>query len=250
MHKYKEIFPGTFTMLNAVCGFISVLLTLEGEVISACWFILLSGFLDALDGRVARLSGVSSRFGMELDSLADFLSFGVAPAVMIYSLKLPVLGKLGWIVVSSIYIMAAGYRLAKFNLYADIEEKKEFVGLPVPLAALTMVAFVIFCYALWGQVEYAEFVVSMIIMFSFLMVSQVQYDTFPEEYSTPYSRIKVLVILAAAVAVLLKPRLVLFPVFAFYILFGMLRELYRLFAKGVVKVAEKVGQREEDFRDE
>ena len=245
MQKYKEIFPGTFTMLNAVCGFISILMTLEGEIINACWFIILAGFLDALDGRVARLSGVSSRFGVELDSLADFLSFGVAPAVLIYSLKLPALGKLGWILISAIYIMAAGYRLAKYNLYAETEEKREFVGLPVPGAALTMIAFVIFCYDIWGQVEYAELVVSMIILFSFLMVSQVQYDTLPEEYGTIYGRMKVLVILIAATAVVLKPRLVLFPVFGLYILFGMSKELYRLFAKGVVKVAGRVGQKEE-----
>ncbi|HEX2897585.1 MAG TPA: CDP-diacylglycerol--serine O-phosphatidyltransferase, partial [candidate division Zixibacteria bacterium] len=148
MPKYREIFPGTFTMLNAVCGYISILLTLDGEILNACWFIMLAGFLDALDGKVARLSGVSSRFGIELDSLADFSSFGVAPAVLIYSLKLEALGKLGWIIISAIYIMAAGYRLAKFNLYADTEEKREFVGLPVPGAALTIVSFVIFCYSL------------------------------------------------------------------------------------------------------
>jgi CDP-diacylglycerol--serine O-phosphatidyltransferase len=245
MHKYKEIFPGTFTMLNAVCGFISLLLTLEGDIVSACWFIVLAGFLDALDGRVARLSGVSSRFGVELDSLADFLSFGVAPAFLMYSLKLPVLGKLGWIVVSSIYIMAAGYRLAKFNLYAETEEKKEFVGLPVPGAAIAMVTFIILCLDLWGQVQYPELVVSMIILFSFLMVSQVQYDTLPEDYSTRYGQIKVVAILIAGIAVLVKPRLVLFPVFGLYILYGMIRELYRLFAKGVTKVAERVSQKEE-----
>ncbi|MGH8015681.1 MAG: CDP-alcohol phosphatidyltransferase family protein, partial [Candidatus Zixiibacteriota bacterium] len=185
-------------------------------------------------------------FGIELDSLADFSSFGVAPAVLIYSLKLESLGKLGWIIISAIYIMAAGYRLAKFNLYADTEEKREFVGLPVPAAALTLVSFVIFCYSLWGQVHLPELVVSMIILFAFLMVSQVQYDTFPDEFSSPQNRVKLIILIVAAGAVILKPRYVLFPLFGFYILFGMLREFYRLFAKGVGKVTGRSNNREED----
>lgn len=249
MPKYREIFPGTFTMLNAVCGYISILLTLDGEVVNACWFIILAGFLDALDGKVARLSGVSSRFGIELDSLADFSSFGVAPAVIIYSLKLEALGKLGWIIISAIYIMAAGYRLAKFNLYADTEEKKEFVGLPVPAAALTLVSFVIFCHYLWGVVHFPEAVVSMIILFAFLMVSQVEYDILPDEFNTFQQRIKLIVIIASAVAVILKPRLVLFPFFGLYILLGMLRELYRMFARGVGKVTGRSNNREENLQE-
>ncbi len=245
MSKYREIFPGTFTMLNAVCGFISILLILDGEILNACWFILLAGFLDALDGKIARLSGVTSRFGIELDSLADFLSFGVAPAVLICSLKLPALGKLGWIIISAIYIMAAGYRLAKFNLYADTEEKKEFVGLPVPAAALTLISFVIFCYTMWGAMHYPELVVAMIILFAFLMVSQVEYDTLPDQFNTFQLRMKLLVVIAAAGAVILKPRLVLFPFFGLYILHGMLRELYRMFARGVEKVTGRSNNREE-----
>lgn len=246
MPKYREIFPGTFTMLNAVCGYISILMTLEGEIVNACWFIILAGFLDALDGKVARLSGVSSRFGIELDSLADFSSFGVAPAVLIYSLKLEALGKLGWIIITAIYIMAAGYRLAKFNLYADTEEKKEFVGLPVPAAALALVSFVIFCHHVWGVVHYPEVVVSMIVLFAFLMVSQVEYDILPDEFNTFPQRMKLLAVIAAAVAVIIKPRLVLFPFFGLYILLGMLRELYRMFARGVEKVTGRSNNKEEN----
>ncbi len=246
MPKYREIFPGTFTMLNAVCGFISILLTLDGEIINACWFILLAGFLDALDGKVARLSGVSSRFGIELDSLADFSSFGVAPAVLLYSLKLEALGKLGWIIISAIYIMAAGYRLAKFNLYADTEEKREFVGLPVPAAALTLVSFVVFCYTLWGVVHLPELVVSMIILFAFLMVSQVEYDAFPDEFTSRQNRVKLLALIVAAAAAIIKPRLVLFPIFGLYILHGMLREFYRMFARGVEKVTGRSNNKEEN----
>ena len=115
MRDYRGIVPGTFTMGNVVCGFLSILSSFEGNIIGACWFVILAGFLDALDGKVARLSGTTSQFGVELDSLADFLSFGVAPAVLMHSAKLTNLGKWGWII-SIVYLMAASYRLARYNL--------------------------------------------------------------------------------------------------------------------------------------
>jgi CDP-diacylglycerol--serine O-phosphatidyltransferase len=149
MQKYRGIFPGTFTMGNVVCGFIAILTTFEGHITTACWFIILAGFLDALDGKIARLSGGASQFGVELDSLADFLSFGVAPAFLVYAIKFTMLGKWGW-VPPIVFIMAAAYRLARFNLLADTEEKKDFIGLPVPMAALAVVSFIIFTYDLWG----------------------------------------------------------------------------------------------------
>lgn len=235
MPSYRGIFPGTFTMGNVVCGFLAILSAFEGNITTACWFVILAGFLDALDGRVARLSGGTSQFGIELDSLADFLSFGIAPAVIVHSIKLSSLGKWGW-VISVIYIMASAYRLARFNLLADTEEKKGFLGLPVPAAAVTLVSFVIFSYNLWDGLRFGEVLVSMIILFAFLMVSQVQYDSFPERFDTKQNRIKLAVLLGAAVLVIFRPRLLLFPVLASYILFGMVRELYRLFYVGVGKV--------------
>ncbi len=232
MPNYKGIFPGTFTMGNVVCGFLAILSAFEGHVTTACWFIILAAFLDALDGRVARLSGGTSQFGIELDSLADFLSFGVAPAVLVHTIKLSSLGKWGWII-SIVYIMAASYRLARFNLLAETEEKKDFLGLPVPVAAVTIVSFIIFCFYLWDGLMYDEVLVGMIILFAFLMVSQVQYDTFPERFDTLYNRTKLIVLIVVTVVVLFRPRLLLFPVFSLYILFGMVRELYQLFHRSV-----------------
>ncbi len=235
MSKYRGLFPGTFTMGNVVCGFLAILSAFEGHITTACWFIILAGFLDALDGKVARISGGASQFGVELDSLADFLSFGVAPATIVYAIKLNALGKWGWII-SIVYIMAAAYRLARFNLLADTEEKKDFLGLPVPGAAATLVTFIIFSYHLWDGLQYSEWLVSMIILFAFLMVSQVQYDSFPDNFDTPQSRIKLVILVSAGIIVIFQPRLLLFPVCASYILFGMVREVFRLFNVGVGKV--------------
>jgi CDP-diacylglycerol--serine O-phosphatidyltransferase len=225
-------------MGNVVCGFLAILSAFEGNITAACWFVILAGFLDALDGKVARLSGGTSQFGIELDSLADFLSFGIAPAVIVHSIKLSSLGKWGWII-SVIYIMASAYRLARFNLLADTEEKKDFLGLPVPAAAVTLVSFVIFSYNLWDGLRFGEVLVSMIILFAFLMVSQVRYDTFPQRFDTKQSRIKLAVLLGAAVVIIFRPRLLLFPISASYILFGMVREIYRLFYVGVSKVTSR-----------
>jgi len=235
MPKYRGIFPGTFTMGNIVCGFIAILSTFEGNITAACWFIILAGFLDALDGKIARLSGGTSQFGVELDSLADFLSFGVAPAFLVYAIKFSSLGKWGW-VPPVVFIMAAAYRLARFNLLADTEEKKDFIGLPVPMAALTVVAYIIFNYNLWDGLRYGEILISILILLSFLMVSQVQYDSLPDRFNTFHGRIKLALLVAAGIAVIISPRLLLFPVIALYILFGMVREFYRLFYVGVGKV--------------
>lgn len=242
MSNYRGLFPGTFTMGNVVCGFLAILSAFEGHITTACWFVILAGFLDALDGKVARLSGGASHFGVELDSLADFLSFGVAPATLVYAIKLNSLGKWGW-VISIVYIMAAAYRLARFNLLADTEEKKDFVGLPVPSAAVTLVSYIIFSYYLWDGLEYGELLVSMIILFAFLMVSQVQYDAFPENFETRQNRIKLLILVLTGIVVVIQPRLLLFPVVALYILFGMAREMYRLFHVGVGKVTGRPYER-------
>ena len=237
--KYRGIFPGTFTMGNIVCGFLSILSAFEGNIVGAAWFIVLAGFLDALDGKVARLSGGTSEFGVELDSLADFLSFGVAPAVLVHTIKLADLGKWGWII-SIVYIMSASYRLARFNLLASTDEKKDFLGLPVPAAALVLVAYIIFSYHLWGELRYSQMLVSMIIILAFLMVSQVRYEIVPDRFDTKEAKIKLALVLLSILCLLIAPRLLLFPILACYILFGVGREMYRLFSVGVEKVT---GQR-------
>lgn len=245
--NYKGIVPGTFTMGNVVCGFLSLLSSFEHNVTAACWFVVLAAFLDVLDGKVARLSGTTSRFGVELDSLADLLSFGVAPAMIVYSIKLSALGKWGWII-SIVYIMAASYRLARYNLLAESEEKKDFLGLPVPAAALTLVSFVILCYDAFGELEYSEYLVSMIVLFAFLMVSQVHYESLPDRFDNRPARIRLAIMIVAAIAVLFRPRLLLFPVCASYILLGMVRELYRLMNLGVERVTNRHPRRRKTDR--
>jgi len=248
MPSYRGLIPGVFTMGNVVCGFLSILSAFEGHVTAACWFVILAGVLDVLDGRAARMAGATSQFGVELDSLADFLSFGVAPAVLVYSIRLNSLGKLG-LIISIMYIMAAAYRLARYNIMADTEEKKDFVGMPVPLAAFGLVSYVIFSYNLWNGLQYDEVLVTMIAVFSFVMVSQIQYETMPETFATHWDRMKAAALVVAAICLAFRPRLLLFPIVVAYILFGLGREGYRLFYVGVGKVTGRpYGRRKTDRR--
>ena len=227
MPNYRPSFPNIFTAGSIFCGFLSLISAAEGEPTHAAWLIILAGFLDGLDGKVARLSGGTSALGKELDSLADFISFGVAPAFLVYSFKLNALGKWGWII-GMVYITAAGYRLARFNLLATSDEKRHFLGLPVPAAGLALASFVIFCFNIWGAVEYGEYLISMMIVFSALMVSQIEYEAVPDNFNTRRNRVKFLYVVVLALAALIRPRLLMFPIFAFYVITGIVKESVRM----------------------
>jgi CDP-diacylglycerol---serine O-phosphatidyltransferase len=244
MTNYRPIFPSIFTAGSIFCGFLSIISAAEGEPTHAAWLIVLAGFLDGLDGKVARLSGGSSDLGKELDSLADFFSFGVAPAFLVYTFKLNVLGKWGWII-GLVYIMAAGYRLARFNLLATSDEKKHFLGLPVPGAGVTLASFVIFCYAIWDRVEYGEYLVSMMIIFSALMVSQIEYDAVPDKFNTRANRLKLLYMVILALAALIRPRLLMFPIFLLYIATGIVKEAARVIRAATSNRGETVDDPDE-----
>lgn len=238
MTKYKGMLPGTFTMGNVVCGFLAILSAFDGNVTTACWLVILAGFLDVLDGKIARLSGTTSQFGVELDSLADFLSFGVAPAVIVHSIQLVNMGKWGWLI-SVVYIMAASFRLARYNVLADSDEKQDFMGLPVPIAAAALVSYIIFSFELWGGLRHGEILVSIVILNAVLMVSQIEYVAMPDNFNSSRNRIRLVLLIMSGVAIILQPRLLLFPISAAYILFGIVRLLYILFSRSVEKVKGK-----------
>jgi CDP-diacylglycerol--serine O-phosphatidyltransferase len=228
MRNFKGIFPGVFTVGNMLCGFISILQSFEGEAIHAAWLIILAGFFDALDGKIARISRSASRFGIELDSFADFVSFGIAPAVIFYSFRLYVLGTWGWLL-GFLFIICGAFRLARFNIEARLEEKPYFTGLPIPAAAVTICGYTLFSYELWGELLYPEVLITLIIVFSALMVSGIEYETLPRfSLNSKKNLIKLIYILVALIAVLLKPKLAIFPLGMIYVLSGIVREVYQL----------------------
>lgn len=227
MRNYRSLFPNSFTMGNMLCGFLSVLSSLEGNATTAAWLIVLGAFLDSLDGKIARMSKVSSRFGIELDSFSDFLTFGVATGVLLHAFKLNTVGRWSWMI-SGVYVMCSGYRLARYNLLATLEEKKKFLGLPVPVASMLLVSYVIFSYKVWGDIEYGEFLISMIAVVSVLMVSGVTYETFPENLLTFENKLKFLLLFVFFIGLIIKPRLVMFPAVLVYVLGCFIRELVNM----------------------
>ncbi|MCP4632605.1 MAG: CDP-diacylglycerol--serine O-phosphatidyltransferase [candidate division Zixibacteria bacterium] len=229
MRDLKGIFPGVFTMGNMFCGFLAIIACVRGaDPAEPAWLIVLAVFLDILDGRVARLSNSASRFGVELDSLADLVSFAVAPAVMLYSYKLVTFGNWGWIL-GFIYIMAASFRLARFNLQAGLETKRNFIGLPVPAAAFSLATYVIFSQNVWGEVRLEKLAVTMVIGFALLMVSSIEYESNPDISPKSKAGIFRLLFLTISVAALIyKPRYALFMLSMIYVSSGLVREGYIL----------------------
>jgi len=140
----KAIIPNAFTAFNAVCGFLSIIYASQNEFRLAAMFIIAAAFFDLLDGIIARLLGTSSDFGVELDSLSDIISFGAAPAFLIYTGYLFQYDGLG-IALSSLLLICGAFRLARFNVQVDdLKNKKDFKGLPIPISAVTYPDFC--CY--------------------------------------------------------------------------------------------------------
>jgi CDP-diacylglycerol--serine O-phosphatidyltransferase len=237
-----------FTMGNLACGFGAIVLASgAGGVIStngtrnlfeAVWLIILAAFFDFLDGLIARFSKSYSRFGVELDSLTDIVSFGVAPAVILVSYSLISHGHWAWIL-GFVYLMAANYRLARFNLSASLEKKMNFVGLPVPSAAIAIVSYILFSYELWGEIRMERFFIILTLTSAALMVSTVEFETMPRfDFTQPKNRIKVFFIIMAAIAIMVNASLMIFPFALLYILYGVVKLLIMIFI-GAKKVTKK-----------
>jgi CDP-diacylglycerol---serine O-phosphatidyltransferase len=135
------LLPNLITTASLFAGFYSIVQAMNGRYAHAAIAIFVALILDGLDGRIARLTNTQSSFGSEYDSLSDMVSFGVAPALVIYVWALQPLGKLGWII-SFIYCTCAAVRLARFNIKLDMEDKKYFSGLPSPAAATLLASFI------------------------------------------------------------------------------------------------------------
>ncbi len=175
------IVPSLFTLFNLFFGIWSMTLASRSEFYRASWFIVFAGILDTLDGRVARLSNTGTRFGAELDSLVDVVSFGVAPAYLMYELHFVTAGAVAWIF-CYFYVMGAAIRLARFNVTQVGREKEYFIGLPSPAAGMTLATYYPFTQtdlydALHGL---SWFPLSfLMIACTILMVSNVRYATLP-----------------------------------------------------------------------
>ena len=193
-----SILPSLFTLANMFCGYACVVYAMRGEYETAAPFIGFAIVLDMLDGRIARLTGTASDFGVEFDSLADVISFGVAPAILSFAWGLAPLGRLGW-ALGFLFVSAAALRLARFNIQsASGGDKRYFVGMPSPAAAAVPAATV-YAYP-YGLLDYqhALLAVPMVIIPALLMVSTIRFRSFKTidlQVRRPYS---VLFLIAAS----------------------------------------------------
>lgn len=239
MRNIKGILPGIFTIGNLACGFGAIIISGSARNIAlyersssineAVWLIILAAFFDILDGLVARFSKSASRFGVEIDSLADVISFGVAPAALIINFSLISRGNWAWIL-AFVYLMAASFRLARFNMTANVEEKTNFLGMPVPVAAVTLVSFILFKNEVLGNANLEKFYIILILVTSALMVSVIEFETMPKfDFSKRINSIKVLFLIVVAIGMMINSSLVLFPFAALYITLAIARFIVNMF---------------------
>ena len=175
------VLPSLFTVGNMLCGFAAVLYSLHDQLERAGWLIILAGLLDGLDGRIARMTNSTSEFGKEYDSLADVVSFGVAPAILAYQWGLRGAGRWGW-AAAFMFLVAGSVRLARFNVKAGIGDRRFFTGLPIPGGAGALTMMVLVALNLELSVPRALSVAASVFVFlvSVLMVSTIPYRSFKE----------------------------------------------------------------------
>jgi CDP-diacylglycerol--serine O-phosphatidyltransferase len=224
------VMPSAFTLGNLFFGFWAIVSAFNGNFRWAGWFIVFAGILDMLDGRVARLSGTGTRFGAELDSLVDVISFGVAPALLMYFLDFSNAGRFAWIL-CYIYVVAVALRLARFNvLSAGKPSTGWFTGMPSPAAGMTLAAYYPFSQTNWYRASLAyldlqhQGLVVLMLLLAVLMVSNVKYPKFPPIGIRSARGIFGLVVhLVILLGGLLAPEYFLFPLGLFYMTFGLAR---------------------------
>ncbi|MCX7822123.1 MAG: CDP-diacylglycerol--serine O-phosphatidyltransferase [Syntrophobacterales bacterium] len=216
------ILPNLLTTGNLFAGFVSIISTIEGDYEKAAIAILISWVLDILDGKVARLAKATSRFGIEYDSLADLVAFGVAPGLLVYMWGLTDLERLGWLVAFA-FVACGALRLARFNTMATTEAKQYFLGLPIPGAAGMVATLVLFLHPHYPQPQGFLQIMLLLVVFilSLLMVSNIHYSAFKElEFIKTRPIQATLIIVLLIVVVAARPRMILFAGLLSYVLSG------------------------------
>jgi CDP-diacylglycerol--serine O-phosphatidyltransferase len=222
------ILPNLLTSISLFAGFYAIVATIDKKFIYAGIAIFVSCIFDMLDGRVARMTGSNSKFGVEYDSLSDLVAFGVAPALLAYMWALKVYGRFGWLA-AFLYVACGALRLARFNIQADSVQKKQFLGLPIPSAAAAIASTVLFYswLAYPGELK-TVFMPILIYILAFLMVSDVRYYSFKDmaffkgkPFRSTVGAIMMLVI------IFLEPQITLFVLTFAYVLSGPVYTLVR-----------------------
>lgn len=220
MRRGISLLPNLLTTANLFCGFLSITKAINGDFVFAAWLVVLAGFFDFMDGRVARMTNTQSDFGVEFDSLSDLTTFCLAPAILAYQWSLKDFGKFG-IAACFLFFACGALRLARFNVQAGSVEKVDFQGLPTPAAGGVFVSFVIF-YTHWFDVvrnPASILVFGLVASLGLLMVSNVKYRSAKKVKRTSFL---FFVLLVSAVFVLAaQPETMFFVIGTIYVLMGL-----------------------------
>ncbi len=227
---YKKgvyLLPNILTSMSLFCGFYAIVATMQHNYVVGAWVIILAGVFDGLDGRVARMTHTTSRFGLEYDSLCDLVAFGVAPAVLSYGLVLSQFGRVGWLA-AFLFCACGAMRLARFNTLSGSIPGSFFQGLPIPMAAGMLSASIIFLnhHHLDDKAFLSYFLMALIYGLAFLMVSTIRFRSFKNfnlHSRRPFSAVFVAILVIVVVA--MEPETMLFCIGGIYIGSGIIEYL-------------------------
>ena len=219
----KRFFPNILTIANMFFGFLSIILIMQGEYYNAGLFILFAGLLDIFDGKIARLLGISSKFGVEFDSLADTVSFCVAPSFLVYNLYSGNLPFILGAIISFIPLICGTVRLAKFNLDTDENgHKSYFIGLSTPISTVTILAYMYFNNYTVGRGYYGhpDFALALVVILGILMLSPIPFPKVPliTLKSSQSNTILLVILLICSLSLLIWKGFALFPICLGYII--------------------------------
>ena len=242
MKKGIYILPNLFTTAGIFFGFYSIIVAMNGQFGKAAILIMIAAVLDTLDGKIARFTNTTSRFGVEYDSLSDLVSFGVAPALLVYLWALAPYGRTGWIV-AFLFMVCGALRLARFNVQTTAVISKVFVGLPIPGAAMVTATTILFFdyMGVTGTFVHPLVPVAMVCL-SLLMVSNVHYYSFKDLNffaRKPFMTLVVMVLIF--VVIVMEPQIMLFVIALSYCLSGPSWLAYRVISNRKKLSEEKHG---------
>jgi len=238
------LIPCAITSLSMFAGFLSVYFSIQGYasgnsdfIIKACWLIVIAALFDTLDGRIARLLNASSKFGIEFDSLADIISFGFAPAVIMIIIMINVLPANGFpfvtIICCFLFLLAGAIRLARYNIKTEGKKKSIFAGYPIPAGAIMLISYPIFCKYL-GLAINGKFLIPLIILVSLLMVSNIEFNAIPRiTITTLKSQFLPGFFILCLIIFAFKPQVILFILSLVYILIFLGKHVYLLKSRHV-----------------
>ncbi|MFZ1954992.1 MAG: CDP-diacylglycerol--serine O-phosphatidyltransferase [Desulfobacterales bacterium] len=226
------ILPNIFTSLNIFFGFYSVIAAINGTYVAAALAIIIAAVFDLLDGKIARATHTTSKFGVEYDSLADLVSFGLAPGLMMYLYALKPLGRIGWLA-AFLFMVCGALRLARFNTQVGTISSDHFVGLPIPAAAAMNASTILLWHRFGFAVEpYRLYILVMLYALAFLMVSNIRYNSFKK--AALYHKMTFNVLVAAILILIFiaaQPSIAIFALSLSYVVSGPLGAVWRHFHK-------------------